>query len=253
MTHPWRAGTRALAAAMVVLAQHGCVPPPVVHEVTFERLSTPDAMPLVGQPAAIERLLVVADVDPQTFPEPMFDGLHDALTNRLAACGVRPSALYLDPADLGSQDRIAAELGRSHPNAVIMVRGAGSRVIGTRLITGDYAFKGTMWFDLTVLETRSQAPIWRARAKVDVTVGGWSVSAESGAQFATGVVSRLRDDGVLVGCPPREQAWPTITPPPGCLQQRQRVFRAAADAWDNDLRVAKLREAPTCDTAPGSR
>ena len=93
MATAFSAAARGVAAAMVVLVQHGCRPPPVVHEITFDRLDTLDSKPLVGQPVAVERLLVVADVEPRFFSEPMFDGFHDALTNRLAACGTRRRAL----------------------------------------------------------------------------------------------------------------------------------------------------------------
>jgi hypothetical protein len=248
MATAWSAATRAVAAAIVVLVQSGCPPRPVVHEITFDRYNTLDSRSLVGRPAEIARLLVVADVEPKYFPESMLDGFHDAVTNRLAACGVQSSVLQVDPTVLDSDDRVAAELQSSHPNVILMMRSAGAHVVGR-----PDGFHGTMWFDLAVLDARSQAPTWRARSTIDVTVGPWSASAETGAQLATGIVSRLRDDGVLAGCPPRERAWPEITPPPGCLQQRQRVFREAREAWDDDLRVAKLRTAPTCDTAPGAR
>jgi hypothetical protein len=223
----------------------------VVHEITFDKPYTLDPAPLVGQPVAIERLLVVADIEPRFFPEPMFDGFQDAVTNRLAACGVQPSVLYADPTVLGSEDRVATELKSSRPSAILMVRGAGGDVKGFRNLSGNYIFTGKLRFDVAVLDAGSQAPTWRARATADVAVGGWSV-AETGAQLATGIVSRLRDDGVLPGCPPRERPWPEITPPPGCLQQRRRVLREAAEAWDDDLRAAKLRTLPTCSTAPGT-
>lgn len=252
MATAWNAAARGVAAALVVLVQHGCrPPPPVVHEITFDKPYTLDPAPPVGQPVAIERLLVVADIEPKFFPEPMFDGFQDAVTNRLAACGVQPSVLYVDPTVLGSEDRVATELKRSRPSAILMVRSAGGDVRVRGNISDNHIFAGTMRFDLAVLDAGSQAPTWRARATADV--GQWSVSAETGAQLATGIVSRLRDDGVLPGCPPRERPWPEITPPPGCLQQRRRVFREAAEAWDDDLRAAKLRTLPTCSTAPGTR
>jgi len=227
---------------MVLLAQYGCRPPPVVHEMTF------DSKVIAGRPVAIDRLLVVADVELRYFPEPMFDGFHDAVTNRLAACGVQSSVLYVDPTVLGSDDRVVAELKSSQPNVILVVRAAGADVVG-----GDRAFSGKMWFDLTLVDARSQAPTWRARSMVDGAVGRWSVSAETGATFATGIVSQLRDDSVLAGCPPRARTWPEIMPPPGCLQERRRALREAASEWDDSRRGAKMRKAPTCDTAAGSQ
>lgn len=232
--------TARYVAVLAIAAQAACRPPPAA-ETTFDSK-------IMGRPAApIERLLIIA-AEEGAFTGPLLDGFQDALANRLGMCRVVPSILPRDPMALDFDDRVSAVVKQFQPNAILMVRYQGGD-----LATSDAGVTGKLSFELEILDATSDRQTWLGTSMLDVHVGGdWSIYAEAGSVFATGVVSRLRDDGVLMRCPARGDGWPEIARPPGCLRQRQRIFQEAAKAWDQELRAAKLRTAPSCGLTPAA-
>jgi hypothetical protein len=244
MATSWKAVSgAAIVGALAV--QSACQPPPAKN-ITFDVSTLEHRSPIV-------RLLVIASVEPRFFPDAMFDGFADALTHRLASCGIQSTVLYRDPMAIDFDDRVAAEVQRAAPSALLTMRATGSnvRLTGRR---GDGGFIGPLSFDLTMLDAASNATTWRATSTMEVSIGrDWSFRAIAGATFATSIVSRLRDDGVLSGCPAPQAGWPTITPPPGCVQQRQRMLQEAANAYDDGLRAAALQQVPSCGGSAADR
>jgi len=74
---------------------------------------------------------------------------------------------------------------------------------------------------------------------------------DSSVQRIGKAVSRLRADHVLKGCPPPEAGWSDVevshSPPPECLEERQRVLDAAANTTDLGKRAKMMQSAPTCE------
>jgi hypothetical protein len=114
----------------MLLAQLACRPP-IVRAIQIESKA-------FSQPPPIEHMLVVASLENSQVNGTLFDGLHDALTSRLATCGVRPDVISVDPTVLDSEERVTAELKRVQPSVVLMVSLKGSR----------RNIPQTRWFDL---------------------------------------------------------------------------------------------------------
>jgi len=212
---------------------------PAVHDVKFESQVAGGAPPT-------GKLLVIASFDPRTFTDDMFDGFQDALADRLALCGIQASALYRDPKAVDFEDRVTATLRAQQPNAVLTMNAQTTNVTAENERNG---FKGTLGFDLAVLDASSKAVMWRAGSKLEIDVGGdWSIFAAAGATFATSLASQLRFDGMLPGCPQDLAGWPEITPPAGCVRIRRRMLQEAAQLPSSE-RAAKEKTAPLCGGA----
>lgn len=211
---------------------------PAVHDVKFE------SQVAGGSAAPIEKLLVIASFDPKVFTDDMFDGFQDALTERLALCGVQARALYRDPKAVDFEERVTATLRAQQASAVLTMNAQTTNVTAENERHG---FKGTLGFDLAVLDAGSKVVRWRAGSKLEIDVGGdWSIFAGAGATFATSLASQLRFDGMLPGCPQDLAGWPEISPPAGCMRIRKRVLQEASQLQSDEQRAAKEKSAPMC-------
>ena len=188
----------------------------------------------------IKRLLVLASVTSSGFSARMYEVFRAGLTNRLATCGV-PSKVLSGNSSEDPLQRIKDSTAEFEPTATLVIQRAGGAVI--RESTGYMGTDRTtsaLLFQLEMIDTSSAHRTWLARSRFDTRKSNTDVET-SAVEFATSIVSRLRDDGMLLGCP--TSGWPAFEPPPHCADVRKRILEQA-DASDND----RLRQlAPTCD------
>ena len=192
--------------------------------------------------APLERLLVVANVTSSGFPVKMYEAFQAGLTNRLATCGV-PSKVLLVHSSTDPVQRVADASAELAPTATLVIQRDGGDVVRESKRVGYMVTERTtsrLLFQLEMFDTSSARRTWLARSQFDTRES--NTDAETSAvEFATSIVSRLRDDGILPGCP--TSGWPAFKPPPRCWDVRRRILEQA-EAGDND-RLRRL--APTCD------
>ncbi len=172
-------------------------------EVTFESKAT------LGHAAPIDRMLVVMDVQNQALDADIYRGLEIGLSQRLGSCRIRAKVLHdmranpLDPTSTAFQ--------AVQPVAVMSIELASPpyvRNIGfATAVSAVFAFK--------LVDLASHETTWIARSKLEVR--SMRSHMGLGGRFATEIVSRLRDDGVLASCPAAGAGWPELDlprPPP---------------------------------------
>ncbi|HEX8111871.1 MAG TPA: hypothetical protein VF516_29265, partial [Kofleriaceae bacterium] len=69
-----------------------------------------------------------------------------------------------------------------------------------------------------------------------------------GVSLATGVVERLRDDGLLPHCPVAGAEWPDVDP---CVEQRRRANEEGPLRPDETRELRGLDPAPMCNQGGG--
>jgi hypothetical protein len=113
------------------------------------------------------------------------------------------SALDLDPGH-----RIASTAKDFQTATVLQIWPAGGRIYHAKDV------ESQLLFAFKLVDLASEQVTWLAKAEFDVEIGGHFIDeVESGERLGTSIVSRLRDDGVLRGCPPVAAGWPTIPRP----------------------------------------
>jgi hypothetical protein len=122
---------------------------------------------------------------------------------------------------------------------VLLIRAAGGQ-IGT----GDNT-DSALIFELKLIQTVSQRMTWHAKALFEVSSNSPGIyDIDSGVSFGTSIVSRLRDDRVLLGCPTLAAGWPKLRS--GCMVERQRVLAKAQQEVDLSERMRLISFAPIC-------
>lgn len=159
--------------------------------------------------APITRLVVYEDGRATGLTSEMRTGLQAALAKGLTACGVA-SAMVASTLDLDTSKRIGSPAEDFEQAAVLQIEPSGSRVHSTE--------ESQLRFALKLVDLASQQVTWVANAEFDVESGGrFTDEMRSGERLGTSIVSRLRDDGVLPGCPSVVAGWPRTPhpePPP---------------------------------------
>jgi hypothetical protein len=172
----------------------------------------------------------------------MYEAFQAGLTNRLATCGI-PSKVLLVRSSRDPGQRISDSSAELAPTATLVIQREGGEVVRESRSTGYLVTERTtsrLIFQLEMFDTSSARRTWLARSQFDTRKS--NTDAETSAvEFATSIVARLRDDGILPGCP--TGGWPAFKPPPRCSEVRRRILEQA-EAGDND-RLRRL--APTCD------
>lgn len=191
--------------------------------------------------SAIHRVLIFTDVESPAFRERINHGFQFGLNSRLSTCGIESKILQADPMDLDPGKRMVISQQTYQATAMLVIRAGGGS-----LITSSNGFaKGSMVFSMQVFDTLSNSVTWQARSIFDTSSSNLD-DVTSGLQFATSIISRLRDDGLLHGCPP--SAWPEVTPPMYCQDKREIILNAAARTSDPEQRTTLMRSLPVCST-----
>jgi hypothetical protein len=137
------------------------------------------------------RLLVLAKLK-DTFHDPMLHEFEMNLSHVLAKCGVRSRILHVGSRDM-IQPRVEEAMVDFGPEAFLEIEPTGG---------SSYAYSDRVEheiiFQLQLVDLESRAQIWLARAQLRAAS---TDDAAAGSAFASTIVSQLRDDGVLKGCP----------------------------------------------------
>jgi hypothetical protein len=158
----------------------------------------------LGGAAPVERLLVFADVGTMGFTDSMYEGFQTGMTSMLERCGVKSRVVALDFRTVAESRNLVASR-ELQPNAVLALRPAGGTITVTTLHGAEVSrHVSGLTYELRLFDLESEKVTWRARASVGLT----SYGVSSGKDFATGIVSQLRTDGVLRGCRPGDFALP---------------------------------------------
>ena len=191
---------------------------------------------------AIERMVVMPAVRGPGFNWQMYEGFVAGLQSRLATCGVQSMLFTADALDLDADQQLTKLVAENHVGAIMTISPGPNNSVGPA--------ESSLQFQLRILDVPSNKTIWSALSYLHITNLAVDHSA-TGVQFATRVVSRLRADHVLKGCPPPEARWSDVevkhAPAPECLEERQRVLDEAAKTEDLGKRAKKVQSAPTCD------
>ena len=194
MTRPLLVSSSRLIPAVVTCGLAACVSNKAV--AFTSRVNLAHAAPIDG--------MLVMNVQSSGLDAALYQGFEIGLTQRLGSCGVRARVLHgpaaqLDPAlDAGKviQPVAVMSIELASPPSIHAI-GFSSRVSAV--------------FALKLEDITSRQTIWVARSKLEFFL---HADAKFGAWFATQVVSRLRDDGVLTDCPATAAGWPEVDLPP---------------------------------------
>lgn len=203
----WRIGGIGMWIAVVLAASQPACAPGVTTSTRFNsRVDVANAAP-------VKRLLVFESVERPGFGHDMHLGFVAALTKRLSMCGVTARLLQAESSDPDPAARVAKNIQEFQADALLLIRGAGGSVVH-----GDGNTDSALIFELKLIETASQRMTWHAKSQF-VRSGIASINdtdrdIDSGASFGTSIVSRLRDDHVLTGCPALPAGWPELRPGP---------------------------------------
>jgi hypothetical protein len=157
------------------------------------------------------------------------------VVRRLTACGVEARVVSADRMDPTPPDaRIYAVLAQLQPEAVMTVMHVGGEV---ELRPNTNLLRARL--DLT--DIRTHETMWVADALAYFSTG--DSSEADGAKFATLLVTRLRDDGVLTHCKPGEAY-------PGCFDDLRRAL-AARQRTSPRGQPDTTEPIPTCNVPPG--
>jgi hypothetical protein len=219
----WSAG---IAAAAAAIALAGCEPPATIFRSRADLANT----------APIDRLLVLANLDVDGRVSRGFAG---GLENRLAACGV-VSQVVLGPI---AADPLAASHGTGfQPSAALLVRSEGGQ-----LTTNQDIRYGTLYFGFQLHDAASHKPSWVAKAEFHLATHNSLEDTLEGVRLATSIATRLRDDGVLPGCPAASVGWQPMHAFSGCADERRRILVDAMHHPSDPERSHLIASAPTCE------
>jgi hypothetical protein len=144
---------------------------------------------------AMDRLLIVANLENVSVGDKLVRGFSEGLTRGLALCQVASRILQVDSLDLGGKIDDAA--GEFHATAKLAIVARGSELVKGRALS----FAEKHHFELAIFDARSGNVAWRASSVLDLgTPRPWDDDALSGSRFAWSIVAQIRDDGVLAHC-----------------------------------------------------
>lgn len=155
--------------------------------------------------------MVVNDVQSQALDAAVYRGFEAGLTQRLGSCGVRARVVH-DAASL--QDPASEAVQAVQSAAVMSIELASPPFVYTIGSGASGSSRVTVVFAFNVADMASRQTTWEARSTLEFHLLHNEADAKLGAWYATQVVSRLRDDGVLTGCPAAAAGWPEVDLPP---------------------------------------
>lgn len=197
MTYPSLVSGSLLIPAVASCGLAACTS---IKEVAFtSKVNRAPAAPIAG-------MLVV---DAQGLGVELHRGLEIGLVQRLGSCGVRARVLTGRPAQLEPGSEAVKVV---QPVAVMSIELASPPLIQQNV--GVDAAQVSAVFALKLEDIASHQTTWVARSKLAFHLSYVQADATLGAWFATQIVSRLRDDGVLTGCPAAAAGWPEVDLPP---------------------------------------
>ena len=221
-----------LAAVVAVAAcVFGCDP---LVNATFSSRTYPTGA------APIERLLVVARVKSRAFDDSMSQGFETGLVRRLGVCGVQSRVMYNDGMDLDFEQRMSEITKEFQPGAAMEIKALGGDIYSTNgTVTNAH-----LLFELKILYLESNQLTWLARSAFDFHTGSIDEDAwNAGVEFATHIISRIRDDGVLPHCPAAGTRWPELD---FCREGRRRKVEEIKHVRDDRERRLLLEALPVC-------
>lgn len=169
----------------------------------------------VAGAAPVKRLLVFEGIERPGFGHDMHLGFVVALTKRLSMCGVTARLLQADASAVDPTARVTSSIQEFQADAVLLIGAAGGSVVND---ASGGSTDSALIFELKLFETASLRMTWRARSQFRRSGASSSSNTDSdidaGASFGTSIVSRLRDDRVLTGCPALPAGWPELEPGP---------------------------------------
>lgn len=185
--------------SMVVLAALGAC---TSGTTTFQTMVRP------GVGAPVTRLVVFESVESPFFDHELHRGFVIGLERRLASCGVQAHVERIEPLELDPAQHVAQAVTAAGANATLEITAAG----GKRTSQGDSS-SDVLQFGLKMVDTASNEARWKGTASLGLSQSWRTDRSGSGAAFATSIVTRLRDDGVLAHCPPGATSWPDLDLP----------------------------------------
>jgi len=196
----------------------------------------------VANAAPVKRLLVIESVESPGFGHDMHVGFAAALANRLSVCGVAARLLQAQSLDSDPGARVLANVQEFQADAVLLIKAEGGRIMNSA------DTDSALIFDLKLIETASQTVTWQAKSQFEVRLNSiWIYDTDSGISFGTSIVSQLRDDRVLTGCPALAAGWPELPRRRACLAERQRLLAEARRQSDQTERMRLISSAPDCE------
>lgn len=155
--------------------------------------------------APVQRLVVFESVESPYFDASLHQGFVIGLRQRFASCGVQASVERLAALDIDRARRITDAIASFRAGTVLVIRAAG----GERKLRG-VASTDSLRFDVELVDVATRKTKWSGAATLDRERLQSTDDVGSGVRFATSFVERLRDDGVLAGCPAPDAVWPEI-------------------------------------------
>jgi len=153
----------------------------------------------------VTRLVVFETVESPFFNHQMHRGFVVGLTKRMASCGVEASVEHLSELELDRDQRRTSAVTAARAGAMLMIDAAG----GKRTVSGNSS-NDVLRFDLRLVDVATKQVPWSGEANLERLQSWATDELGSGAQFATALVERMRDDGVLTRCPAKAASWPAI-------------------------------------------
>ena len=147
--------------------------------------------------APVTRLVIFENVQ-SSFAGDLYRGFVGALKSGLADCGVTASIEQIGALDLDVDQRIASTIDTFHASSAMLVLANGGNQTFNRS-NGVETYQ--LRFTLKLLDVVSNHVTWMAETKLSMLTSWVTDDVGTGARFATSIVSRLRDDGMLAGCP----------------------------------------------------
>jgi hypothetical protein len=147
--------------------------------------------------APIKRLLVLADVRSPSFGEEMYHGFEESMTNALASCGGELRVWQRDPMSLTEREDLQRTIKEFQPNAILRIDAIGGSMYSKQGVT-----KNRLGFELALSDVVVNEIIWAGIAEFRVTTGAAGNNDRiSGESFGTAIITQLRNDLLLKGCP----------------------------------------------------
>lgn len=182
-----------LVVTLMMIGVSSCAEP--LHAQFNSRRSAGHAVP-------IERMLVMTAISNVGLEGVTYRVFESVLRAKLRQCGIRSRILQSNPLELDAATHVSESADELRPNAMMMVKGiSGQHVID----------RSRLYLDLKLFDIASARVLWIAKLAFDVDSNGvWFEDSAAGNRLATGIVSQLRDDRVIAGCP---ASWPGSSRP----------------------------------------
>jgi len=155
--------------------------------------------------APVQRLVVFESVESPYFNHNLHKGFVAGLRQRFASCGVQARVEQLAALELDRAKHITGAIESFHAGAALVIDAGG----GQRR-TGRGPDQDSLTFGVKLVDVATQQIKWAGSARLEREQSWRTDDVGSGVRFATSVVERMRDDGVLTSCPAADAAWPEV-------------------------------------------